>query len=181
MNVYLHVCDQKRRSTLNVMTQCNLKSDFITQVEHSVMTHVFDWDRIRQFSLESKEERIEMAAFLCRLLTCRQSWSEYNRKIRSIIFNVRNSPEISRRIAQNQLTVDWLVSASPQQLWPDRWKDMKRNMGCVIVPEEATSTAFRCGKCKNRSTTVTQFQTRSADEPMTLYIKCVICNNCWKE
>ena len=39
---------------------------------------------------------------------------------------------------------------------------------------------FQCGKCKQRKTTFFQLQTRSADEPMTTFVTCVVCSNRWK-
>lgn len=39
---------------------------------------------------------------------------------------------------------------------------------------------YQCRKCGGRKTTQTQLQTRSADEPMTLFIKCFTCGNQWK-
>jgi hypothetical protein len=39
---------------------------------------------------------------------------------------------------------------------------------------------FKCGKCKGRRTSYYQMQTRSADEPMTTFVSCLICNNHWK-
>eukprot|EP00466_Bigelowiella_natans_P016419 jgi/Bigna1/132787/aug1.19_g7495 len=43
------------------------------------------------------------------------------------------------------------------------------------------STQFKCGKCKKSMTDVNQKQTRSGDEPMTLFITCLNCNNKWKQ
>lgn len=40
---------------------------------------------------------------------------------------------------------------------------------------------FKCSKCKKRNTVYTQKQTRSADEPMTLFIRCLECGNEWKQ
>ncbi|KAK3519462.1 hypothetical protein QTP70_029778 [Hemibagrus guttatus] len=39
---------------------------------------------------------------------------------------------------------------------------------------------FVCGKCKGKSCTYTQVQTRSADEPMTTFVMCNQCGNRWK-
>ena len=44
----------------------------------------------------------------------------------------------------------------------------------------AVSGMFQCGKCKNWKCTYTQAQTRSADEPMTTFVTCIVCNNRWK-
>lgn len=39
---------------------------------------------------------------------------------------------------------------------------------------EATCDLFQCSKCKERKTTYFQLQTRSADEPMTTFVTCVV-------
>jgi len=46
--------------------------------------------------------------------------------------------------------------------------------------QEASTDAFKCGKCKQRKCTYYQLQTRSADEPMTTFVTCVECGNRWK-
>jgi transcription elongation factor S-II len=45
---------------------------------------------------------------------------------------------------------------------------------------EAATDAFKCPRCKQRQCTYFQLQTRSADEPMTTFVTCVVCNNRWK-
>lgn len=40
---------------------------------------------------------------------------------------------------------------------------------------EATCDFFQCSKCKEKKTTYYQLQTRSADEPMTTFVTCVVC------
>ena len=40
---------------------------------------------------------------------------------------------------------------------------------------------FRCGKCKSNKTQNHQMQTRSADEPMTVFLVCMDCGNRWKQ
>jgi transcription elongation factor S-II len=39
---------------------------------------------------------------------------------------------------------------------------------------------FMCGKCKKRRCTYYQMQTRSADEPMTTFVRCLECSHRWK-
>ena len=39
---------------------------------------------------------------------------------------------------------------------------------------------FKCRKCNTNKTTYYQLQTRSADEPMTTYVSCMVCNTRWK-
>ena len=40
----------------------------------------------------------------------------------------------------------------------------------------ATSDAYQCKRCKQKKCTVLALQTRSADEPTTLFIQCANCN-----
>jgi len=42
------------------------------------------------------------------------------------------------------------------------------------------SGVYKCRKCGGSKTTQFEMQTRSADEPMTLFIHCVDCGNQWK-
>ncbi|EAN79459.1 transcription elongation factor s-II, putative [Trypanosoma equiperdum] len=43
-----------------------------------------------------------------------------------------------------------------------------------------TSTLFPCPSCKAKNCTWTQKQTRSADEPMTIFCICNICEHKWR-
>ena len=39
---------------------------------------------------------------------------------------------------------------------------------------------YKCSRCGGRKTTQYEMQTRSADEPMTIFITCVTCGKTWK-
>ena len=39
---------------------------------------------------------------------------------------------------------------------------------------------FTCRRCKSKRTTYYELQTRSADEPMTVFVSCLNCDNHWK-
>ena len=39
---------------------------------------------------------------------------------------------------------------------------------------------YTCGRCKSTRTTNFQKQTRSADEPMTVFVKCKDCGKRWR-
>ncbi|KAK5131292.1 hypothetical protein LTR08_001131 [Meristemomyces frigidus] len=54
------------------------------------------------------------------------------------------------------------------------------NKAMTAVEEKAIVTTMPCGKCGGRETSVTQAQTRSADEPLTNFCNCQICGNSWK-
>ena len=43
-----------------------------------------------------------------------------------------------------------------------------------------TEGVYKCSKCGGKKTRQHEMQTRSADEPMTIFIHCVNCGNSWK-
>ena len=45
---------------------------------------------------------------------------------------------------------------------------------------EAATDTFKCRKCHSKKCTYYQMQTRSADEPMTIFVTCIECGNRWK-
>lgn len=45
---------------------------------------------------------------------------------------------------------------------------------------EVSEGAFKCGKCGSKETIAVERQMRSADEPMTVTIVCVHCDNTWR-
>ena len=40
--------------------------------------------------------------------------------------------------------------------------------------------SFKCSKCGSNETVAIERQTRSADEPMTIFVTCIHCNNHWR-
>ena len=45
---------------------------------------------------------------------------------------------------------------------------------------EASTDTFTCRKCRSKKCTYYQMQTRSADEPMTVFVTCLDCSTRWK-
>ena len=71
------------------------------------------------------------------------------------------------------------------ELMPERWEELlsKKEKIDKCKYEKRTEIAtdlYRCSKCGQRKTTFFQLQTRSADEPMTNFVTCLICGKRWK-
>jgi transcription elongation factor S-II len=69
---------------------------------------------------------------------------------------------------------------------PSRWKEYEDRVSAevrVITQGElvATTTLFKCSKCKNNICSYYQLQTRSMDEGVTNYITCNTCGHKWKQ
>ena len=45
---------------------------------------------------------------------------------------------------------------------------------------QITEGVYKCRICGGKKTVQKELQTRSADEPMTIFITCVNCKNTWK-
>ena len=62
-------------------------------------------------------------------------------------------------------------------------EDEKEKTEKVLYEKDSggATDQFKCGKCKKRECTYYELQTRSADEPMTLFITCLNCGKRWRE
>jgi transcription elongation factor S-II len=114
----------------------------------------------------------------------------YLEKARSIISNMDKDSYIKNerlmtRLNENEFLPHDIPFMKPENLFPERWKDtidlhMKKFENAYENKVVAMTDMFKCGKCHKRKTTYYEMQTRSADEPMTLMIRCVNCGNSWK-
>ena len=72
-----------------------------------------------------------------------------------------------------------------QEMLPEKWEELLkaksiRDKNKFEQKVEAMTDSFTCRKCKSNECTYYQMQTRSADEPMTVFLQCVNCGNRWK-
>ena len=74
-----------------------------------------------------------------------------------------------------------LVTLKSNEIYPERWQTYiehvnKTNEILEKAKEKSYTNQFLCPKCNNRKATFVEVMTRSADEPMTLFVTCAICN-----
>mgnify|MGYP001261090386 CR=1 FL=1 len=70
----------------------------------------------------------------------------------------------------------------PHELYPDNWNKIIEKIKLKEYKKnniDATDL-YRCSKCGERRCKITQQQTRSADEPMTVFVVCLVCGNTFK-
>lgn len=72
------------------------------------------------------------------------------------------------------------------ELFPENWrqlmeKRMKRETKLLEGNKDMATDQFRCNRCNKRQCTYYEMQTRSADEPMTIFVRCVNCGKQWRQ
>jgi len=130
------------------------------------------------------------------------SGSAYADKARSLCFNLKKNARLAEEVMLGQVTADELTRMTSEQLISNETRvareqdakkliDSKRldwdtanedkiNKMCGIHGDLLKASLFTCGRCKSEKTTSTQKQTRSADEPMTVFVFCLNCGKRWK-
>jgi len=111
----------------------------------------------------------------------------YNHKINDIISNIDSSHNIKnnyllKAIQNEDIDILDIPNMSPDKLYPEIWKPILDKIAWLEYKKKnmATTNIFFCRKCKKRKCTFYQLQTRSADEPMTTFVNCLVCSNTWK-
>lgn len=112
----------------------------------------------------------------------------YTTRALSLQYNVAHAPGIRDRILGGGLSVKAFVAMAPREVWPARWEDAYATVAARQLRREAgvdaaaaPDGAYTCGKCKSKKTVYTQMQIRSADEPMTTFVRCLNCGKSWKD
>jgi len=123
-------------------------------------------------------------------------------KSRQLVFNLRKNGTLRGHLLDGSVTPEGLLRMSSEELqteervaekkraidkqhdsrrldW-DKANEDKINDMCGIKGDLLNASLFTCNRCKSTKTTSTQKQTRSADEPMTVFVLCENCGKRWK-
>tara|TARA_B100000963_G_scaffold362057_1_gene402886 strand:+ start:9657 stop:10160 length:504 start_codon:yes stop_codon:yes gene_type:complete len=108
----------------------------------------------------------------------------YVNRLKMIMTNLKYD-EVKDKILSGEISVKELSNATHLELLPNKWKKLldaklKRDESLTSTNLSAATDEFKCYKCKKRKCTYYQLQTRSADEPMTTFVSCLVCGNRWK-
>lgn len=90
------------------------------------------------------------------------------------------------RLKERELTMADLARLDDMELYPENWKRLQdlqtiREQKLLEGKMAAATDMFKCNRCGKRETTYYEMQTRSADEPMTIFITCLNCGKKWKQ
>lgn len=120
----------------------------------------------------------------CYNLSTKHFKSIYKSKIQDIYYNLSpmNSPTLLASILNKKITLNHIPYMNPEELNPNCWNSIIKRRDFIEYKKNnmATSDAYECRKCKQRKCKVYSLQTRSADEPMTIFVQCEVCNYSWR-
>jgi len=97
-------------------------------------------------------------------------------------------PQLLRRLLRKEVTSQDLPNMRAEQLWPNgpwarsmfKLKEKELVLERSKAKEEDYNGLLKCGRCKSTKTDYTTMQTRSADEPATVFASCRNCGNRWR-
>ena len=102
----------------------------------------------------------------------------YMDRLRTIHRNL--SPDILSAIHSGELAVQTFAFMTHQEMNPERWailiqQKSKRDASRFDTKIEASTDMYTCKKCRSKRCTYYEMQTRSADEPATIFVTCLDC------
>ena len=104
--------------------------------------------------------------------------------LRSVYFNLNNE-KLIQQVQTGEIKAHEIAFMTHQEMNPEKWDELIkaksiRDKNKFEQNIEAMTDTFTCRKCKSKECTYYQLQTRSSDEPMTIFVSCVACGNRWK-
>jgi len=108
----------------------------------------------------------------------------YKDKLNDIIYNLKDlTSAIQNWLKDENFNFQKIAFLPPQELNPSVWQELIRRQTLREYKKNniATTDLYKCYKCGERRCQAVQMQTRSADEPMTTFITCLVCFNTFKK
>jgi DNA-directed RNA polymerase subunit M/transcription elongation factor TFIIS len=108
----------------------------------------------------------------------------YNDKLNDILINLNKkyNETLIDSIINDKLNSYEVAFLNPNELNPKKWEFLVQKQEMKKFREENMSATdvYYCKKCGAKKSRVYQMQTRSADEPMTTFVTCLVCFNTFK-
>lgn len=115
------------------------------------------------------------------------SKSCYKSQALRIIWNLKNcKTKLLERTLNGTFDVENIGKSSKKDLWPELWSlpNMQAGHRATVISREEDDTVqdtlLKCQSCKSNTVQTRELQTRSSDEPMTVFCHCLTCGKRWK-
>ena len=115
----------------------------------------------------------------------------YQTRVRHIVGNlipttyVQNN-KLMADLKSGKFTIESLCDADTYTISNDMWRDyihrrQQREKRQLEGNKAMATDQFYCKQCHKRECTYYEMQTRSADEPMTIFVSCLNCGKQWRQ
>ncbi|KAJ3439585.1 transcription elongation factor tfiis [Anaeramoeba flamelloides] len=137
-----------------------------------------------QIEIEELARQIE-TALLKKTITLGKNYKRIFRKIAHNLATEEHD-ELRQNLFSKIISPEKLVNMSNSDFMTKEQKHehkkfleegVKKSQGRVI---QTKTNRFKCFRCKSYECSYAEYQSRSGDEPMTVLVTCLICNNAWK-
>lgn len=115
----------------------------------------------------------------------------YDIQVRRVLSNLDTKSYVGNkrlleRLKEGEFKIWEIPCMTFSDLYPEKWvelsdREMKREAKMLEVDTSMATDMFRCSRCGKRQCTYYEQQTRSADEPMTIFIRCINCGKQWRQ
>ena len=115
----------------------------------------------------------------------------YREIVRSVFSNIHpDSPVKNKRllirVIEGEFPLYTIPSMTSYEMFPEKWfelrdKQLQREQKILEGNKSRATDQFKCRRCSKRECTYYELQTRSADEPMTIFITCLNCGKEWRQ
>jgi DNA-directed RNA polymerase subunit M/transcription elongation factor TFIIS len=167
----------------------DLKNEWIKYAANNVNRALHQIEINKEIHDINKAIQIEKSIFEFSLVFCKDNGHSiymipdvYEEKFNFIMSNIKYNPKINNNILRKsiingQINLQFIAFLSPAQIHPDNWQ---KCLSKIKFNEEREnkiefSDIYKCGKCKQSKSRVSQRQSRCADEPPTTYVLCLVC------
>lgn len=155
-------------------------------------------DKFKQEDIESLERAIfettfnnSQKYFIPRNWKLPQFCELYRQTVRSVISNIHpdspvKNPRLIARVLDGEFELAAIPTMTSYEMFPEKWfalkdKLLQREQKILEGNKSRATDQFKCRRCNKRECTYYEMQTRSADEPMTIFITCLNCGKEWRQ
>jgi transcription elongation factor S-II len=114
----------------------------------------------------------------------------YRQTVKSVLSNIHpespvKNPRLLNRVFEGEFDLSEIPAMSAYEMFPEKWFELKdkllqREQKILEGNKSRATDQFKCRRCGKRECTYYELQTRSADEPMTIFVTCLNCGKEWR-
>jgi len=109
----------------------------------------------------------------------------YMDRLKTVFTNLSANESLVQHLVSGEIKPSTFAFMTHQEFNPDHWsvliaQKQKRDASKYDKRIGASTDMFTCKKCHKKNCTYYEMQTRSADEPATIFVTCLDCGKHWK-